>query len=170
MCTAAGPWCCCCIICALLLGHGVAAVSYVHCCWAMVLLLYHMCTVAGPWCCCCIICALLLGHGVAAVSYVHCCWAMVLLLYHMCTAAGPWCCCCIMLTPFHDSMNVHHHWRSDRNGWLSRTWCWDLQAPPSSSNNRLMNVFPGRTTLAAWASFPIRDSSSFLVQVFFPSH
>ena len=74
------------------------------------------------------------------------------------------------LTPFQSAMKEFHHSISERNDRFRRTrWC-GWRTPPNSWNIRPMNVLPGRTTLAACANFPVRDSSSLRVQALRPRH
>ena len=70
------------------------------------------------------------------------------------------------LTPFHVSTNVAHHSMSSQIPMLSLNLTQDCPIFALSSNIRHKNVLPGCTTWAAWPSFPISDSSSFILHDF----
>ena len=67
------------------------------------------------------------------------------------------------MIPFHNSIQIDHHRRSDRNDTLRRTWWCACLMPARSSNIRRIKVFPGFMTRLACARRPTNDSSSRLV-------
>ena len=72
--------------------------------------------------------------------------------------------------PFHLSMNNFHHARSDLNALLRRIGLFGHRADLSSSIILLRNDLPGLTTVLAWCSWPIKNSSSLFSQCLRESH
>ena len=68
--------------------------------------------------------------------------------------------------PFHRGKKHGHHWTSDWNSLLRRTWCigtWGV-------DHMLEEMWPGNTTVAVWLSVPIRDCSCFFTATVFVLH